>query len=330
MTESFHLPELLGASSLARAAQRQVHRALESTSHVLLVGEHGFNLEAVARIIHGTCGDATPFVVVECATAEPSRIEARLLSGAVGSVDGGGDLENVGGESHLAAARGGTLFLDDIGGLPASTQARLARALRDGQCRIGGVAEPLPLNVRLIGSSSPAIDADVLDGRVREDLYRRVSAVRVDVPPLRERPEDIPAVVECLTARLLPESTRPSGQFTRAALGLISALPWRGNTRDLREFVEAMVPGRGEQPIQVEDVLALIRLEAEALHIRPNGTLQSARRQFEREYIGVVLERSGWRMTEAAKVLGIQRTNLYRKIRQLGVRRTKPRIHDAH
>jgi len=324
VTESFHLPELLGASNPARVAQRQVHRALESTSHVLLVGERGFNLEAVARIIHGTCGDAKPFVVVECATAEPSRIEARLLGGPVGSVDGGGDLEQIGGESHLVAARGGTLFLRDIGGLPASAQARLVRVIRDGQCRIDGAAQPQSTDVRLIGTASTLIDADVLEGRVREDLYRRVSTLRVDVAPLRDRAEDIPSIVDRLSRERSVKCSEPSRSFTQAALGFIAALPWRGNVGEIRDFIERLGPGPTAQAIQVEDVLAQVRLEAEALRIRPNGNLQSARRQFEREYIGVVLEQRGWRMTEAAKVLGIQRTNLYRKVRQLGVRRVRP------
>ena len=117
------------------------------------------------------------------------------------------------------------------------------------------------------------------------------------------------------------ECLEPSRSFTKAALGFIAALPWRGNVCEIRDFVERLGPGPTAQAIQVEDVLAQVRLEAEALRVRPNGSLQSARRQFEREYIGVVLEQHGWRMTEAAKVLGIQRTNLYRKVRQLGLRR---------
>jgi two-component system nitrogen regulation response regulator NtrX len=155
----------------------------------------------------------------------------------------------------------------------------------------------------------------VAEGRFRPDLFRRLSPARLDVPPLADRPEDIPTLVVRLMLDVSPDATaRP---FTEAALGLLAALPWPGNLAELRDVVHrlAALPAG---PVKVEDVLAQIRVAGP----RPApelGSLREARRRFEREYVAAVLMRHGWRMSEAARTLGIQRTNLYRKARQLGI-----------
>jgi len=315
-------PELLGASVPARRAREVARQAAAPDARALIVTEPGLDAHAVARAIHslGSPPDA-PLVAVDCAAAG-RRVEESLFGppaarrprrserpGAVGSTGG------------LLAAGGSTLFLEHVTDLPAAVQARLARAVRDGEYRTARHGRAVPVRVRLLASAGPAIDADVGDGAFRADLFRRLSALRIDVPPLRLRPEDIGAIARHLAAAG-DGPDRPALRFTGAALGFLAALRWEGNLRELAELVEALARRAPASAVRVEDVLGQIRLDRPLAPAR-YGCLRDARREFEREYIAAVLRQHGWRMRDAAKTLGIQRTNLYRKARQLKIPRVK-------
>jgi two-component system nitrogen regulation response regulator NtrX len=166
----------------------------------------------------------------------------------------------------------------------------------------------------------PGFDRAVQEGRVRDDLFRRLSVLRIEMPPLRARREDIPALANyllreiCATRRVRPVAV------SRAALSLISALPWPGNAVELRALLEAVVSGLpGGRGIRLEDLLAHVRLDGKSVGVGGGGTLKQARAHFEREYIANILEQHHGRISDAAKALGIQRTNLYRKMRALRV-----------
>jgi DNA-binding NtrC family response regulator len=227
------------------------------------------------------------------------------------------DLECVSSDSRVAAATGGTLFLQNVTELPAGAQARLARIARDGEVRIEGVS--VATSFRLVASACPGVDAEVHAHRFRADLYRCLSAVRIDVPPLRERAEDVPV----LAGRLLEEICGARGvkprTFTRAALALLTALTWPGNLAELRGVIERVVANSRDDVIQVEHLLPALQLERAPAPFTPSGNLREARLRFERDYIAAVLQHHGWRMGDAARTLGIQRPNLYRKARQLGI-----------
>jgi DNA-binding NtrC family response regulator len=220
-------------------------------------------------------------------------------------------------DSAIAAVRGGTLFLRDAVELSAALQARLARWVRDGEVRIGSVV--VPARVRLIASVGTAIEEEVRSNRFRHDLYRRLAVSRVDLPSLRDRSADIPALAD----RLLEDACADAGvsdrRFTQAAHALLAALSWPNNLAELRAAIVRASAAADGPLIQIEDLLPLLQIERAASPFVPSGTLRDARLRFERTYIAAVLQHHGWQLSEAARTLGIQRPNLYRKARQLGI-----------
>ncbi|MGH9315326.1 MAG: sigma 54-interacting transcriptional regulator, partial [Vicinamibacterales bacterium] len=227
--------------------------------------------------------------------------------------------------ARLAASRGGTLLLTSIAELPASAQARLARVLRDGEARIDGPdgSRAGRLSLRVIATTRPPVEAEVDEGRLRPELYRRLAAVRIDLPALARRREDITAIARQIVREVSDAAGIAARPFTQAALALIAALPWDGNVEELRRAIEGLCGASAGPAIRVEDVLGEVRLDARHGALGPQASLREARRQFEREYIAAVLRHYEGRMGPAARVLGIQRTNLYRKARQLGIPRRK-------
>jgi two-component system nitrogen regulation response regulator NtrX len=227
------------------------------------------------------------------------------------------DLEPVARDSRVAAARGGTLFLQDVTELPAAIQARLARIARDGEVLLDGA--PVPTEVRLVASASPAVDADVHAHRLRPDLFRRLASVRIDLPPLRDRQEDVPAIAMRILEEVLTERALKPRAFTQAALALVAAVTWPGNLGELQAAITRVAGEPGDHDIQVEHILPALHLQRAPARFVPTGNLREARLRFERDYISAVLQHHAWRMADAAQTLGIQRPNLYRKARQLGI-----------
>ncbi len=308
--------ELVGRSAAIARVQELVRRAVANDAGTLITAEAGSAPESIARDLHERSGHAGhAFVVIECAGADPGAVE-RLLFGPP-PVTSSTDLEWVTADSRIAAAIGGTLFLQDVTELPAGTQARLARIARDGEVRIDG--EPVATTFRLIASAQPGVDGDVLAHRFRADLYRRLTGVRIDLPALRDRGDDVPA----LASRLLEDICAAEGlapkRFTETALALIGALTWPGNLSELHETIERVVAETPDSVVQIEHLLPGLQLLRAHSPFAPAGNLREARLRFERDYVASVLQHCGWKMSEAAQTLGIQRPNLYRKARQLGI-----------
>jgi two-component system nitrogen regulation response regulator NtrX len=314
-------PELAGTSAQVRDCLAQFDQAVEDDRGVLVVAERGLDAESVARAMHARgARRAGPFVVLTC--AGPSQDVERALFG-VPARRRGDELEAMSPASAFARAHAGTLFLDDVAELPAGAQRRLARVLRDGEALLpsaqrprAGDVESRPasrqaLDVRVIGAASSSLVGAVDDGRLLDDLARRLPLV-VDVPPLRHRREDVGAIAE----RILAERA-PGRQFTPAALTVLAALPWRRNVVELRALIDRLAALGPAPTIRQEEVLAEVQLDRPPL--RPGSNLREARRQFERDHIASVLRDYGWQMREAARALGIERANLYRKARQLGI-----------
>jgi two-component system nitrogen regulation response regulator NtrX len=315
--------ELVGRSPAITRIQEFICRAGNLDGGVLITAEPGADVDSVAREIHARSRHvAGAYVIVECGGADPARLD-RLLFG-LPAPGGPTDLESVTEDSRLSAARGGVLFLQDVSELSAGAQARLARIARDGEVRIGGA--PVETGFRLVGGATRGIDADVEVHRFRADLYRRLSAVRIDLPPLRDRAEDVPPLAERLLADLCAARDLPMRRFTQAALALLGALTWPGNLRELHDAIERVVSDRSEDVIQIEHLLPALRLQCASSTFTPSGNLREARLRFERDYIAAVLQHHGWHMAQAAQALGIQRPNLYRKARQLGIPLT--RVHE--
>jgi DNA-binding NtrC family response regulator len=308
--------ELLGQSPAIARAQELVRRAAAMSGSVLITAEPGSAVEPVARELHArSAHPSSAYLAFECGARDPARVDRQLFGEAPS--DSQSDLECVSGDSHVAAARGGTLFLQEVTELPAAVQARLARIARDGEVRIDGA--PIATSLRIVASASPGIDRDVHAHRFRGDLYRRLSTVRIDLPPLRERAEDLPVLATRIAEDVCAARGVRVRSFTDAALALVGALTWPGNLAELHGAIDRVIADTRDDVIQVEHLLPALQLDRAPVPFTPAGNLREARRRFERDYVAAVLQHHGWRMADAARTLGIQRPNLYRKARQLGI-----------
>ena len=322
------LHDIFSFSPAMRDLCALVARAATARSGVLVRGEDGTGRHMVARAIHAA--DKTRsgrFVAVDCAAFEAEQLEKELFGAAARTDDDGlpvRGLERISRTGRLHDAVGGTLYLQNVVEASSRVRRRLARLLRDREA-VGDDGSALSFDVRCIASADVSMDAALHDGRVDDALYRRLSANRVDVPLLRNRREDIPALANYFLRQTCAMLGVPVKMFSRSALALLSALPFCGNAAELRELLHTIVSGLGTRGIGVEDVLAHVRLEAGAVTFTQSGTLRQARARFEHEYIVATLRQHRGRITQAAKTLGIQRTNLYRKMRTLKVAQPRPR-----
>jgi DNA-binding NtrC family response regulator len=310
---------LLGDSAAARQARATLE--LPGSGPILILADEGLDPLSVARYVHDRDRAGQPFVHVDCAERDVDRMQQAVLGRRARAMTQ--ELEVLGPGSALIAARRGTVFLENVGELPAAIQRGLARVLRDGEARVGA-RDRVRVTARVIASAASAILDDARDGRFRADLLRRFGALPAILPALHERPEDLPVIVTRVAAGLGARGEAPS--FTQAALTVLAAMPWPGNLEELRMTLERVrrdVPGT----IRQEDLLHLLPItppQGIARPLNPAASLREARRRFEREYIAAVLERHDWRMSDAARTLGIERANLYRKTRQLGIARAVP------
>ena len=308
--------ELMGGSAAIGRVQELMRRTASLDSGVLLVGERGADAPAIARELHARSRPAAaPWIAIDCGDDDADRIDRSLFGTARNHEPT--NLESVSSDSCTVAARGGTLFLQDVTELPSAIQTRLTRIARDREVRVDG--EVVPTEVRFVASALPSIDGDVREHRFRADLYRRLAASRIDLPPLRDRLADVPMLATRLLEDCSAREGRPPRTFTQAALALLAAHSWPGNLAELRALIERVVAETRDQAIQIEQLLPVLQLDRAATVFVPVGTLRDARLRFEREYIAAVLQHHGWRMADAAQTLGIQRPNLYRKARQLGI-----------
>jgi len=321
---------IVGTSPAMRLVMDLVRRAASGRCGMLICGERGTGREMIARAIHshGSQRNA-PFVRVDCSSPTPEEVELQLFGVINKRVDSSAaperrSLERIGKNSRVAESAGGILFLENVIELPARVQARLVRVRRDREAFIAEDRESLPLDIRPIAAVDQSIDTAVDEGRLRADLHERLSLIRVEVPALRQRREDVPVLATHFLKELCRVNGKPVKTLTRPALTLLSALPWRGNSLELRALLERLillVPGG---LIRLEDVLAHTQLEGSVSPTGLDATLRQARAKFERDYIAAVLQHHRGRIADAALVLGIQRTNLYRKMRRLNLIRPKP------
>ncbi|MGE5243903.1 MAG: sigma-54-dependent transcriptional regulator [Betaproteobacteria bacterium] len=315
--------ELYGCSPAMRETVELIGRAAATRGGVLICGEEGSGRRVVARTIHAEQADSGAFVSVDCAAFEGDGLERDLFGTSARAA--GGDpaergLERISRVSRLHEASGGTLYLRNVREAPARAQTRLARVLRDGEAVLADSNATMSLDVRLMAGVGPGLDAALHDGTIHESLYRRLSGIRISLPPLRNRRDDIPALANFFVRQICASVGAPPKILSRSALTLISALPWRGNGAELRELLENVIAGLASgKGIGLEDVLAHMRLDGGGVGFAEGGTLRQARARFERDYIAAVLAQHEGRISDAARALGIQRTNLYRKIRTLRI-----------
>ena len=321
--------ELYCQSTAMRSVSTQLTRAAGVRDGVLVRGEDGSGLQVVARAIHAASAGTGRFVVVDCASSDPRQLGIELFGASPDAHNfGSRDFERVSRNSRLHDALGGTLYLRNIVEAPNRVQARLARIFRDREAVLVESDTAIDIDVRIVAGVTPDVEAAVREGRLRDDIYRRLSGICIDVPALRNRRDDIPLLANFLLRQACSLARVPAKTLSRPALSLICALPWRGNGDELATLMRTIVDNGAAGGVGLDDVLRYVQLNTGAL-FSEGGTLRQARAQFERRYIISLLEQHRGRMTDAAKSLGIQRTNLYRKMRTLKITRERRTISGA-
>ena len=309
-----------GSSAIVRELRRQVITAGASEGRVLITGPNGSGKEVVAGMLHHhSRRAAAPFVAVNCAAIPSELIESELFGHLRGAFTGA--VESKRGKFELAD--GGTLFLDEVGDMSLLTQAKVLRVLQEQRfTRLGGSRE-IGVDVRVIAATNQNLEEQIAAGRFRQDLYFRLNVIPIRVPALSERLEDIPALVEEFVAEVAGTTGLRPKLFTPDALERLASYSWPGNVRELRNVVERVMIMIPADEIQADD-LAFLGGAVEAPQVSGfeigQLPLRDAREQFERDYIRRALASCEGNVTKAAALLGLERSHLHRKLRQLGLR----------
>ncbi len=310
--------KMIGASQAFTRAVEQAGMAARSDARVLLVGESGTGKELLAAHIHAQSPFSSgPFVKVNCAAIPGELIESELFGHEKGSFTGATSMRR--GKFELADS--GTLFLDEIGDLHANSQAKLLRVLQEGEFHRVGGEQVIRVTVRVVAATNRDLAAMVAQAKFREDLYYRVSVVPIRVPALRERPQDIRPMAEYFLEDFCVRNGFRRKSFHPDVWDVFESCKWPGNARELRNAVERMAI------LSHDDVLTASAIPLELrMPQRDNGarsSVQEARESAEREHVLRALEESGWNVSGAARALGMERTNLHKRIRALGLARGK-------
>ena len=302
---------IIGASRQMREMFELIERAAASASNVIVTGESGTGKELVARALHDGSGRAGAFVPVNCAAIPTELIEAELF-GHTGQAFTGARAARSG---LFEAADGGTLFLDEIGELPAQVQPKLLRVLQEGTLRPVGADRERKINVRVIAATNRDLETEVRENRFREDLYWRLNVIHLQVPPLRERPYDIPLLVEHFIGKVAGANHKPPPDITPETLAILTAYPFPGNVRELENIIErAIALARGSR-LTPEDLPARVRTTgASATLLARAGADRLTLGELEREYILETLRHTNGNKSRAAEMLGLDRKTLYRKL----------------
>ncbi len=313
--------EIVWKGDAMRRVMAQLERVAASETRICILGETGTGKELVARTLHDRSSRAPgPFVTLNCAAVPAELIESELFGHEKGSFTGAAG-RHVG---KFEQADRGTIFLDEIGDMPLTMQAKLLRVLEEGEVeRIGG-DKPVPVNVRVLVATHRDLDARVREEKFRQDLFHRIYVFPLVLPPLRERREDIPALVEHFAAQVSAQNGWKPVPFTPEAMEALQSHPWPGNVRELRNMTERLMLLATDGQVDLATVqMALPKASAGGsvvpLTAISSGPLADRVQSFEREVILAELKRSHHNVSLAAKSLGLERSHLYKKAEQLGI-----------
>ena len=333
--------QMVGDSPAIRAVLDQVRRAAPSTATVLVLGESGVGKELVARAIHRASLRARErFIQVNCAAIPEDLIESELFGHERGAFTGATE-KQVG---KFEMADRGTIFLDEVGDMSPKTQAKVLRVLQEGEVERLGSSRTIKVDVRVIAATNKDLEHEIEEGRFREDLYFRLSVIPIHVPPLRERVEDIPAIVQHMVARFGRENNRRPMRLSPAAMAALQEAPWRGNVRELGNVVERLLIMTDGDVVDVDDVRQVVRVgggrpapsppaaapavgtdhgapaDASAGGAAPAQAAPTTLREFkewsERHFLVGKLREFGWNISRTAEEIDTPRSNLYKKLEQ--------------
>ena len=310
----YGLENIVGKSAKMRRIFEIVSHISDVPANVLIIGESGTGKELVARAIHYNSPRCRgPFIPVNCAAIPETLLESELFGYLRGAfTDAKKDRKGL-----FQEASGGTLFLDEISEVPVNLQAKLLRVIEDKEVRPLGANQGEKVDVRILAASNRDLEQLVSEGRFRQDLFYRLNVIRVDLPPLKERPEDIPLLVEHFLQKFSQKTKRKVTGVAEEVLAALVNYHWPGNVRELEHTIErAFLLGKGEK-IGLNDLPSqLLARSGREAPLEEAVSRGYTLRDLEREYIKKVLETMGGNKTEAAKILGVDRTTLYRKLEE--------------
>lgn len=317
--------EMIGVSKPMQNIQIQINKVAPTKSRVLVLGESGTGKELIAKAVHSkSLISDKPFVKVNCAAIPENLIESELFGTTKGAYTG--SVRET--EGKFSAANGGTIFLDEIGDMSLKVQAKVLRVLQEGEIQKVGSEKIEKVDVRVIAATNKNLQQECKEGRFREDLYFRLNVVPIFLPPLRERKEDIPLLIKFFAEKYAKENGTQVKVFSEEAIADLQNLEWKGNVRELENVVERLV-------VMVDNSNGIVRLSDLNIHTNSANTSQTSfspilndepslkelKNKIEKDYILATLEKVEWNISQASKILGIERTNLHKKMKTYEISR---------
>jgi two-component system nitrogen regulation response regulator NtrX len=312
--------QMVGESPALRQIGDAIKRSAPTNATVLILGESGVGKELVARAIHrNSLRSRDRFIQVNCAAIPEELIESELFGHEKGSFTGATE-KQIG---KFEQADRGTIFLDEVGDMSAKTQAKVLRVLQEGEVERLGSSRTIKVDVRVIAATNKNLEEEIEKGTFREDLFFRLSVIPIRVPPLRDRGEDIPALVRHFADLFSREHNRRPQRFTQAALDHMQRARWKGNIRELRNTVERLIIMTPGETIDVADLRDIVRIESRPSspdNDKPSpATLREFKEVAERQFLVEKLRENAWNISKTAEVIGTPRSNLYKKLEQYGI-----------
>ncbi|KFE72441.1 sigma-54-dependent transcriptional regulator [Hyalangium minutum] len=325
LTVRSQFEDLIGQSSQMRAVFKLVETVSHSTATVLIQGESGTGKELVARAIHyRSARKDKPFVAVNCSALTETLLESELFGHMKGAFTGATNNK----KGLFEAADGGTIFLDEIGDVPPATQVRLLRVLQEGEVKRVGANDPVKVDVRVIAATHVDLNRAKSEGKFREDLFYRLNVITIDLPPLRDRPEDVPLLAHHFLKMYAAKLAKKVTGFTPRAMEALTVNRWTGNVRELENVIERAVVLTSNDVLDVEDLPPGFQESPQAgspvevfslAHLPYAQAKRLAMRAFERRYLTALLEKNNNNVSSAARAAGVDRSNFRRLLKQYEV-----------
>ncbi len=310
--------EMIGQSAPMKKIMEIIEKVAPTDARILITGENGTGKELAARAIHKfSLRKDAPFIDVNCAAIPNELIESELFGHEKGSFTGAHQLRI----GKFELANKGTLFLDEIGDMSLQAQAKVLRAIEDSKIERVGGTKKIDVDVRLVAATNKNLQDEIAKGNFREDLYHRLNVIPIHLPPLRERIDDVPYLVESFSAQIAEKYKKPLPRFSKDAIALFQKLSWPGNIRELRNIIERIIIIVNKQEIQQRDIEFLLPMDKIAMNdlILGSNSFQEFKEKAEKAFIAKQLELTNWNISKTAEILDIQRSHLYTKMKKYGL-----------